>query len=100
MGIRQAGRNGDITALDRETVWQEFFKPFGTDDDYRELRQSITGVSELNYWRNTGDSTDLDTGGDNTEDSRGDDEGEESDAQNSSTLVRSILVDCDCTNLN
>ena len=79
---------------------QEPFRLIRADDGNREVRQSITAASELNYWRNTGDSTDLDTGGDNTEDSRGDDEGEESDAQNSSTLVRSILVDCDCTNLN
>ena len=79
---------------------QELFRFIRADDENRELRQSITSASELNYWRNTGDSTDLDTGGDNTEDSRGDVEGEEADAQNSSTLVRGILVDCDCTNLN
>ena len=79
---------------------QEPFRFIRADDGNREARQSITAASELNYWRNTGDSTDLDTGGDNTEDSRGDVEGEEADAQNSSTLVRSILVDCDCTNLN
>ena len=79
---------------------QEPFRFIRADDENREVQQSITATSELNYWRNTGDSTDLDTGGDNTEDSRGDDEGEESDAQNSSTLVRSILVDCDFTNLN
>ena len=79
---------------------QEPFRFIRADDGNREVRQSITASSELNYWRNTGDSTDLDTGGDNTEDSRGDVEGEEADAQNSSTLARSILVDCDCTNLN
>ena len=79
---------------------QEFFGFIRTDDENRQIRRSISGDTNVNYWRNTGDSTDLDTGGDNTEDSRGDDEGEESDAQNSSTLVRSILVDCDCTNLN
>ena len=79
---------------------QKLFRFIRADDGNREVRQSITAASELNYWRNTGDSTDLDTGGDNTEDSRGDVEGEEADAQNSSTLVRSILVDCDCTNLN
>ena len=79
---------------------QEPFRFIRADDGNRELRQSITAASEHNYWRNTGDSIDLDTGGDNTEDSRGDVEGKEADAQNSSTLVRSILVDCDCTNLN
>ena len=100
MVIKQTGRNEDGITLDRDTVWQEFFKSIGTDEDNRELRQSITAASELNYWRNTGDSTDLDTGGDNTEDTRGDVEGEEADAQNSSTLVRCILVDCDFTNLN
>jgi len=79
---------------------QKLFRFIRADDGNREVRQSITAASKLNYWRNTGDSTDLDTGGDNTEDSRGDVEGEEADAQNSSTLFRSILVDWDCTNLN
>ena len=79
---------------------QELFRFIRVDDENRKVQQSITGASELNYWRNTGDSIDLDTGGDNTEGSREDVEGEEADAQNSITLVRSILVDCDCTNLN
>ena len=100
MVIRQTRRNEDGTALDRETVWKEFFKSIWTDDDYRELRQSITSTSELNYWRNTGDSQDSDAGGDNTEGSRGDVEGEEADARVSSILARSVLLESDCTNLN
>ena len=100
MVIKQPGRNEDGITLDRDTVWQEFFKSIGTDDDNREVRQSITGASELNYWRNTGDSTDLDTGGDNTEHSRGDVEGGGTDARFCGILARSVLLESDCTNLN
>ena len=100
MVIKQTGKNEDGITLDRDIFLQKLFRFIRADDGNREVRQSITAASELNYWRNTGDSTDLDNGGDNTEDTRGDVEGEEADAQNSSTLVRSILVDCDCTNLN
>ena len=99
MVIRQTGRNEDGTALDRETVWNEFFKSIWTDDDYRELRQSITAASEHNYWRNTGDSIDLDTGGENTEDSRGDVEGEEADARISSILAKSVFQKVTALNL-
>ena len=66
MVIKQTGRNGDGITLDIDTVWQEFFKSIGTDEDNRKLRQSITSASKLNYWRNAGDSLDSDTGGDNT----------------------------------
>ena len=59
---------------------QEIFKFIRTDDENRHVRRSISGDTNKN--------------------SREDVEGEEADAQNSSTLVRSILVDCDCTNLN
>ena len=39
--IKWTGRNGDGITVDRDTVWQEFFKSIGTDGDNRELRQSI-----------------------------------------------------------
>ena len=79
---------------------QEPFRFIRADDGNREVRQSITAASELNYWRNTGDSTDLDTGGDNTEGSSRDVDGEEADARVSSILARSVLLESDCTNLN
>ena len=62
---------------------QEFFRFIRTDDENRQVRQSIYLIT-----------------GDTNEDSRGDVEGEEADARVSSILARSILVESDCTNLN
>ena len=59
---------------------QEFFKFIRTDDENRQVRQSISG--------------------DTNEDSRGDVVGEEADARVSSILARSVLLESDCTNLN
>ena len=79
---------------------QELFRFISVDDEDRELRQSITGASELNYWRNAGNSIDSYTKGDTTEGSEGDVEGGEANAQGSSALVRGVLAEIDCTNLN
>ena len=99
MVVKQTGRNADGITLDRDTVWQEFFKAIETDDENRKVRQSITGASELNYWRNTGDSQDSDARGDNTEGSRRDVEGEEACTRVSSIIARCVMLESDCTNL-
>ena len=100
MVIKQAGRNEEGITLDRDSVWQEFFKAIGTDDENREVPQSITSALELIYWRNTGDSHDSDAGGDNTRGSRRDVEGGGTDARVSSILARSFMLESDCTYLN
>ena len=89
--MKWTGRRSDGTALDRDTIRQEVVKPIRADDDKGTVLGVLPSTPELNNERNTGDSENQDTRGDNTEGRRGDVEDGGTDARSGSTLAGSVL---------